>query len=79
MITISSVQWISLIVSVLSVLVCYTTMKKIWWSPILGLCSQVSWYALAIVTGAYPLLVAITVYSILYTMSIRRWYAERTK
>jgi len=71
---ITATSWLT---SIASVCVCWFMARKVWWAPILGLSTQALWYAFALMVGAYPLLIAITLYTAIYIKAIPKWYKGR--
>jgi hypothetical protein len=67
----------SWIVSFVSLIVIYFTLRKVWWAPIAGVIGQVSWFLYIIVDEQYGLFPTVICHTIIYALSIRPWIRDR--
>lgn len=65
--------------SIITIVVLFLTMRKVWYAPILGVLSEIPWIIFAFKVNAKPLLVCCLVFAIIYTSNIKKWYEERLK
>lgn len=68
--------WLTTIATILCI---YLQMRKVWWAPIFGLAQEGLWVWLMIVTKAYPMLIAVAAYSVIFACAIPKWYRERPR